>query len=361
MASGSKSEEIDLMSCKMPAWNPLVSIMLPARDAAATLKAAALSCLEQSFSDLELLVIENDSNDETREVMAHIAASDSRARIVSAPAGAGFIAALNLGWQEARGRFLARMDADDVSHPDRIAQQVAFLDYRPDIDACGSLVRILRRGPEGENLEPLQGYLDYQRWLNSVVDPGSIAAQRFVDSPIANPCAMIRREVFGRMGGYHDVSWAEDYDFWLRLLEAGGRIAKVPEFLLDWYDSESRLTRNDEHYSQERFLEAKAHFLSRLRIVNERGIAICGAGPIGKQLARLLKSEGASVRTFFEVNERLIGNRIGGIEVLGSPDLPIAGEVVMIGAVGLPGARDRIRELLQPLGYREGEDFFCVA
>ena len=335
--------------------------MLPAKDAASTLRAAAASSLQQSFSDLELLLIENDSTGDTRQVMAEIAADDKRVRIVSAPKGAGFVAALNLGWREARGRFLARMDADDVNHSQRIARQAAFLEEHPDIDACGSLVRILRRGWQGKVLPPLQGYVEYERWLNSVVHADAITAQRFIDSPVANPCAMIRREVFERVGGYREVAWAEDYDFWLRLLESGGRIAKVPEVLLDWFDSDSRLTRNDGHYAQARFLEAKAHFLGRLEIIGKRGVSICGAGPTGKRLARLLKDEGVEVKAFFEVNERRIGNRIGGVEVMGGPDLRAAGQGVMLGAVGLPGARDRIREWLTPLGYREGEDFFCVA
>ncbi|MEM7012815.1 MAG: glycosyltransferase, partial [Verrucomicrobiota bacterium] len=219
--------------------------MLPARDAEQTLEVAARSCLEQTFEELELLLIENDSTPGTLAIMEQLKAEDERVRIVHSEPGAGFIAALNLGWREARGQLLARMDADDVCAPERVAKQVEFLQLHPEIAACGALVRIQRRTQTGEVQSPHEGYALFEAWLNSVVTPIQIAAERFVDSPIANPCAMIRRSVFDEIGGYREIEWAEDYDFWLRMLAAGLQIGKVDEVLLDWFDSESRLTRND--------------------------------------------------------------------------------------------------------------------
>ena len=345
----------------MPAKPPTVSIMLPARDAAATLDAAARSCLEQSWTDLELVLIENDSTPKTRAIMENLERADSRVRIVHSPPAAGFIAALNLGWRESRGNLLARMDADDICHPQRIARQVAMLESRPDLAACATLVRILRREFDGTISAPLQGYADFEAWLNSVRKPDDIAAQRFIDSPIANPSAMIRREFFEQLGGYRKTEWAEDYDFWLRLIEKDLKIAKCSEILLDWFDSSTRLTRNNIHYAQERFLAAKAHFLARMIKVRKNGVAICGAGPIGKRIARLLQREEIRIHAFLEVSPRRIGNQIAGIPVIGSQSLPLPNHPVMIGAVGLPGARDRIRDLLTSFDYVEGTNFFCVA
>ncbi|MGK0188885.1 MAG: glycosyltransferase involved in cell wall biosynthesis [Verrucomicrobiales bacterium] len=340
---------------------PLISIMLPAKDAAATVRAAAESCLQQTKRDLELLLIENDSTAKTIAVMEQLARSDARVRIVHAPPGVGFIAALNLGWRQSQGEFLARMDADDISYPQRIEKQLQLLNEHPELAACGTAVRIVRRGDHGKILPPLQGFADYQEWLNSVTSPESIAAERFIDSPISNPSAMIRRRVFDQIGGYQVVDWAEDYDFWLRLMENDLLVGKVPEILLDWIDSDSRMTRNDAHYSQRQFLNAKAHFLARLPIVRDAGVEICGAGPIGKRLARLLEIEGVAVTAFYEVSDRKIGNVIGGIPVRGSNDMPRCGKCVMVSAIGVKGGRARVRKLMRPLGYREGIDFFCVA
>ncbi|MFT5466861.1 MAG: GT2 family glycosyltransferase [Verrucomicrobiales bacterium] len=335
--------------------------MLPAKNADSTLESAARSCLNQTFEDLELILIENDSSPGTRSVMEQLRSEDERVRLISAPPGAGFIAALNIGWQDANGELLARMDADDLCAPERIERQVSFLDQHSEVAACGTLVRIRRRDQEGSVQPAFEGYALFEQWLNSVVLESAIAAERFIDSPIANPSAMIRRSVFDQIGGYREVAWAEDYDFWLRMLDAGLRIGKVDQQLLDWFDSESRLTRNDEHYGQDRFLEAKAHFLARLPQVRERGVAISGAGPIGKRLGRLLISKGVRLIAFLEVSPRRIGNEIDGVPILRDTELPLEGRPILIGAVGLRGARQKIRNLVEPLGYIEGSDFFCVA
>ncbi len=340
---------------------PLVSIMLPAQDAATTLRTAATSCLEQTFPDLELILVENDSTPQTVAVMETICREDSRARILRCPPGGGFIRALNLAWKSARGEYLARMDADDYSYPRRIQKQVHFLRSNPEMAAVGSLVRILLRKEDGSLVPPQQGYANYQAWLNQLTTSAAIAAQRFVDSPIANPCAMIRRCVFDALDGYRDKVWAEDYDFWLRLLNAGLSLGKVEDVLLDWHDSENRMTRQDSRYSQTHFLAAKAHFLAQLELVRERGLVLCGAGPIGKRLLRWLHKEKVNVHAVLEVSERRIGNQIAGIPILGSDALPLPGHPVVIGAVGRPGARARIRALVQPFGYQEGHDFFLAA
>ena len=192
--------------------------------------------------------------------------------------------------------------------------------------------------------------------------PEQIAAERFVDSPLANPTTMIRRSILEQYKGYADEIWAEDYDLWLRMLNAGETLGKVDRVLLDWHDSEHRATRTQDRYTQENFQRAKAHYLAKLPIVRERGVSICGAGPIGKKLARRLSDDYfIDVGAFFEVNEKQIGNRIAGIPVLPSEAIPDSPHRVLIGAVGLPGARERIRDLAKPAGFTEGVDFFCVA
>ena len=105
------------------------------------------------------------------------------------------------------------MDADDFSYSGRLARQVHWLSDHPELAACGSWVRIVRRGSRGEPLPPLQGFADYEKCLNALTTPESIAAQRFIDSPLSNPSAMIRREAMQQLGGYRVVKWAEDYDF----------------------------------------------------------------------------------------------------------------------------------------------------
>ena len=116
----------------MPA--PLVSVVMPARNAAAFLREAIDSILTQTWRELELIVVDDGSTDDTRAIAEELGAADGRLRVIS-PGGSqnaksGLVAALNRGFSEARGDLVARMDADDLAYPDRIAQQVAYLDRK---------------------------------------------------------------------------------------------------------------------------------------------------------------------------------------------------------------------------------------
>ena len=315
--------------------------------------------------DFELVLVDHGSKDGTYALMKKYARRDSRIDVLRQPRGTGFVNVVNFAWRETGADLIARMDADDFCYPARLQCQVRLLRENPDLAACGAQVRIRRRpggGKERETGPPDGGYADYEKWINSLVTPEQIARERFIDSPIANPTSVIRRTALESFGGYRDTPWAEDYDLWLRMLEAGERIGKVDRVLLDWHDSEARATRTIDRYSQDNFQRAKAHYLARLPLVRERGVAICGAGPIGKKLGRRLREEhGVTVGAFFEVSEKRIGNEIGGAPVLPGEALADSPRRVLIGAVGLPGARERIRILATAAGYEEGTDFFCVA
>ena len=357
----------NLRPCNLKTENRILktSIYLPARDAESTIGLAIESCLAQTLPDFELVLVDHGSIDGTYSLMKKYARRDSRIDVLKQQRGISFVNVLNFAWRETGADLVARMDADDFSYPARLQYQVRFLEENPELSACGAHVRIRKRhGGRGRGAPvlPDQGYAVYEKWLNSLVTPEQVARERFVDSPVSNPTAVIRRPVLERFGGFEDPPWAEDYDFWLRLLEAGERIGKVDRVLLDWHDSESRSTRTVERYTQDNFQRAKAHYVARLPLVRERGVSICGAGPIGKKLGRRLREEhGVTVGAFFEVNENRIGKKIGGVPVFSNEALSDAPRRVLIGAVGQPGARARIRELAEETGYEEGTDFFCVA
>ena len=326
----------------------MISVIMTARDAEATIGAAVDSCLNQSFTEFELLLVDNGSSDGTRAAMEGF--SDPRVRVLSCEGT--HVEAHQLGVGAARGELLARVDADDVCHPTRFEKQVALLEGDRSLAACTCGVRVTSRGREVGD-----GFVAYVEWLNSLRSPDDILRERFIESPVVHPASMVRRGALLDAGGYREVPWAEDYDLWLRLLGGGHRIGMVPEVLLDWYDSDTRLTRTHGRYSQGRFLEAKAHYLAKLGGRFE----ICGAGPIGKRLGRLLIAEGVEVGAFYEVNPRRIGESIAGVPVLDQTSMRRDGGQVLLAAVGLKGARDLIRGLAREQGFVEGEDFYCVA
>jgi len=334
---------------------PRVSVVMPARNAGATLEAAIDSIRQQTFADLDIVLVDHKSSDDSLEIMENAATQDQRVRVFRE--SGTFVNAANLAWREGRGELIARMDSDDIAYPERISAQVDFLSENLDIAACGTLVNIVKSSGTVEG-----GYQRYEQWVNSVIEPNDIISQRFVDSPLPNPTTMVRRCVMEDLRGYSDPPWAEDYDFWLRLLESGHRLGKIDRVLLDWYDEPTRATRTRERYSLSRFQEAKAFYLSRMEIVRRLGVIVCGAGPIGKEMAGFLGNHDITVNAFVEVNVRQIGNRIGGAPVLPPSELVTwKSRAVALGAVGQTGAREKLSELARTAGFTEGVDFFSVA
>ncbi len=343
-----------------------ISVILPVRNAESTVEQALRSCCDQSARDLEIIVVDDASDDGTPRAVAKVAQDDDRVRVLTLSGNLGVARAFQVGFEASHGRLIARMDADDVSWPERMERQRAMLMDHPDLSGVSCLVEIRKRDvvTGTATLPPDGGYARFETWLNELIEPEAIAAQRFVDQPVVNPSMMVRRAVVEESGGYREVAWAEDYDLWLRLLHAGHRFAKVPEVLFTWSDHERRLTRNNAVYFQDQFLRCKAHYLSMLDLIKQRGVAIAGAGPIGKTLGSHLKEMGVELHRFYEVHPRRVGEVIGGVTVRGIDSWRSMDEdepMVVLGAVGQPGKRAIIRKQAEERGFVEGETFYAVA
>ena len=329
--------------------DPRVSIVLPVFNAEKTIAEALESCLQQSMKSFEVVVVLDGCTDRSGEIVSSY--GDPRIRVIEKE-HQGVRQASEEAMADSRAPIIARMDADDISHPDRLAWQYDFLASSPDFSAVSGGVHLL--DPQGEGM---QRYVD---WVNGLRAAEDVARERFVECPVIQPSLMLRRCAFEAVGGYRKVEWAEDHDLFLRMMRAGMRIGKVEETVLSWRDSQGRLTRNHPAYAEEQVWRMKAHHLSLESGVSARGVAICGAGPIGKRLARMLKQEGVQVRGFFEVNPRRVGEKIGGVPVAGQGEFGKRWRnAVLLSAVGVEGGRERVRELAGAEGYTEGVDFWC--
>ncbi len=328
---------------------PLVSVILPFRDAVATLPGAVRSILRQEFRDLELIAVDDGSRDGSAGSLAGI--TDPRFRLVENQFDAGVVGASATGLGLARGEWFARMDADDVAMPRRIGEQIKAAKGDTGVVTCGV-----------ESIDCCgDGMRRYVAWANGLADHDAMSRSRFIESPVINPTAMVRRKWMDRVGGYHDTPWAEDHDLWLRLLAAGCRFERVPEILMQWRDSPQRLTRRDPRYGSEARSRMRAHHLRNLPGVAENGVIIAGAGPIGKRLALDLQNEGVVVKGFFDVNPARVGQRIHGAKVAADDQMMTRWRPsIMLGAVGLKGARSTVRRMALAAGRREGEDFWAV-
>jgi glycosyltransferase involved in cell wall biosynthesis len=355
---------------------PLVSVVLPVRNAVATVARAVVSIRRQTFSDWELVVVDDGSTDGTRGWLRAAARKDPRLRLIERPAE-GIVAALNAGLGAARGEFVARMDADDESHAERLEAQVEYLRRHHEVGVVGCQVDY--GGDRGKNA----GYALHVDWLNSLVTPEEIALNRFVESPLAHPSVMFRRALAERHGAYRAGDFPEDYELWLRWLAAGVRLAKVPRTLLTWHDPPVRLSRTDRRYAPEAFFRIKAEYIARWlaepvgrdrqippgkisagqATPPYREIWVWGAGRPTRKRAAHLESHGVQIAGYIDVDAKKTGRGIGGtgLPVLAPTDLPPPGRIFVLGYVSSRGARADIRAELVCRGYVEGRDFLMCA
>jgi GT2 family glycosyltransferase len=325
------------------------SVLLPARDAERTLGEALASILAQTDPDLEVLLVDDGSRDGTRAVAE--GTGDPRVRVLEGH-GRGIVAALERARREARGRFLLRMDADDISHPERLAATRAVLEQDERIACASSLVASFG--------EPALGRRLYDAWLNAHLSHEAMLRVRFVESPVAHPSVLLRADAVARAGGYRDVPGPEDWDLWLRLFAAGDRFAKVPRVLLRWREHEGRLSRRDPRYGREALVLVRARHLASGPL-RGRAAILCGAGKGGALLARALRAEGATVAAFVDVAERRIGGTKAGVPVHALGRLrALRRDELIVGVAGGRGARSELRAVLSGHGFVEGEEFLLA-
>ncbi len=332
----------------------LVSVVMPVRDAARTVRAAVESVLADGYPALEVICVDDGSTDGTGEVLERLAARDHRVRVIH-QGPEGIVAALERGRRAARGAYVARMDADDLSHPGRFGEQLAMLRADPGLGLVGTLVRVPGAGP---------GMAMYAMWSNSLVTHEEIFRERFVDSPVVHPTWMVRAEVLERFGGYRHLDrGAEDYDLLLRVLAAGVRVAKVPRVLLTWRDDPGRVTRTDPRCSRQGMLALKVRHLLEGPL-RDREYVILGAGRTGQAYLAALIAAGRPPAGIYDINPRRIGKKLRGVRVRSVGDLlrEGPGQRLLLACVAKPGGRGEVRALFEAeLGVSEPEDGLFVA
>lgn len=339
---------------------PLVSLVLPVRNALATLERAVASLTAQTWPDWEAVVVDDGSTDGSGEWLEARAHTDRRLRVLRC-APRGIVAALDAGLAAAGGPYVARMDADDVAHPERLAEQVAFLEAE-----ANRGVGLVGCGVEfGGDRVANAGYALHVDWLNALTTPEAIALNRFVESPFAHPSVMFRRELVSQYGGYRTGDFPEDYELWLRWLDAGVRMAKVPRTLLTWNDPPTRLSRTDARYDPEAFFRIKAEWIARElgRVARGRAVWVWGAGRPTRKRAAHLTAHGVTIAGYVDVDAKKFTPALGGrgVPVIGPEALPPADKVFVLGYVSSRGAREYIRQALRERGFEEGRDFLMGA
>ncbi len=334
---------------------PRVSVLLPVFNAVEYLPACLKSLERQSLEDFEVVAVDDGSTDGSTEILRQWGRRDQRFRVVER-CHQGLVPSLNEGLGACGGDLVARMDADDIAHPQRLELQAELIESHPELSVVSCLIRHFPVH------RVAQGFRLYDGWLNSLVDHDGMVKERFVESPVAHPSVMFRKKAVDDAGGYRDLGWPEDYDLWLRLFEQGLQFGKVPRILLFWREGADRLSRVDSRYSSDAFLRCKAHFFARGPGAKAGTVVLWGAGPNGKRLHRYLTEEGITITAMIDIDPAKIGRQVRGTPVLAPEKLPdlLNDSTVVVAAVAARGARQLIQERLTEAGLREGQDFWCL-
>lgn len=329
--------------------HPEVSVILPYFNTEQTLHRAIYSILKQSFTDFELLLVNNNSTDKSNEIARQSAQNDDRV-ILLEEKKPGVANAMNCGLKNARAPFIARMDADDIACTQRLEKQYNYLKENPSIDFVGSEVEYVPHIIENK------GFRRFVDWANSFYAPEEIALKQFIEIPVVNPTIFFRRELYEQFGGCNDGNFPEDYEMQLRYLSHGVKMAKLPEKLLEWHDYSTRLTRTDERYSTEAFFQTKAFYFKRWSEQNNPfhpNIWIWGAGRKTRQRSIFLEKQGLKIEGLIDIKKTKPG-------VTFYKDLTKPGQLFIVSMVTNTGAGQKIRDFLQQRNYCEGKDFILM-
>lgn len=196
-----------------------ITVLMPVHNGKKYLAQAIQSILDQTFEDFELLIINDGSTDSTPEIIEQF--SDPRILVISNKKNIGLIGALNRGIELAKGRYIARMDCDDLSATDRLAKQWEFMEKHSDIGVCGSWVRAIGRSEE-------------KLWKYPTTD-SEIRCKMLFSTPFAHPSVIIRKAVLveQKIKYATNYKFAEDYELWTRCMDRCG-LANLSEPLISY-------------------------------------------------------------------------------------------------------------------------------
>jgi glycosyltransferase involved in cell wall biosynthesis len=212
----------------------VVSVILPVYNGSKTINRAVESILSQTFEDFEFLIINDGSKDSTSEILDSF--DDNRIRILHQE-NRGLVFSLNRGVKNSQGKYIARMDADDIALPDRLQKQVDFMEKNPSVGILGTAVRVV--------------YDDgTERIRRRPIDTASIKKNIVRICPFSHSSVMIRKEVFDTVGLYDSSKdgsrqlLVEDYDLWVRILVAGYEMANLSDVLMTYYKEPGSILRS---------------------------------------------------------------------------------------------------------------------
>lgn len=261
--------------------NELISIIMPFKNCEQFLEETLNSIITQTYSNWELIAVNDHSVDRGANFIRN-EFKDQRIQVVENQ-GQGIIKALQEGFSYSKGGYITRMDADDIMKPNKLKELKEALSTTKESVAVGLVHYFKSDGSEIGN-----GYLKYQNWINKLAEAGDSFNEIYKECSIPSPSWMMKRNTFIKIGGFNAEVYPEDYELAFRMYEYELTVVATKNVVHLWRDYETRTSRTDDNYQDNRFLTIKVHSFLTLDYNQKKTLVLLGAGKKGKTIAKLL-------------------------------------------------------------------------
>lgn len=331
----------------------MVSIVIPFKNTEAFLEDCLDSICIQTYHNWEVLAVDDGSTDSSWQLVKNYSIKEPRIKIFKSK-GDGIIPALQTAYNNASGKFVTRMDSDDIMLPTRLEYMVNKLEENgPGHIAVGLVKYFSNRGIS-------DGYSRYEKWLNNLTQLGTNFSEIYKECVIPSPCWMVYRIDFENAGGFKPERYPEDYDLTFRFFENQLKIIPCNELLHYWRDYDNRTSRTHEHYAQNYFLDIKMDYFLKLSYNSNRLLVLWGAGYKGKTIAKKLIALDIDFTWLCDnpkkIDKSIYHKKMNHFSMLESLNNPQS-----IVTVANEEAQQKIRAYLRELKQKEMTDyyFFC--
>lgn len=257
----------------------MISILMPVFNTADYLHECLDSILKQSETNWELLAINDFSTDNSKQILEHYAAQDTRIQVFD-NTEKGIIPALRLAYDKSSGEYITRMDSDDMMSHDKLFELKKLLETSGEGSLSTGAVKYFSADILGE------GYKRYEQWLNDLREQRY--PEIYKECVIPSPCWMAHRTTVDQCGAFKSNRYPEDYDLCFRFYHQQVTVKYSPKTLHYWRDRPTRVSRTGKNYADNAFLELKLYYFLKIETVSDRPLILWGAGKKGKTLAKLL-------------------------------------------------------------------------
>ena len=333
--------------------NPLISILIPFKNTEEFIVDCLESIIKQSYTNWELLIVDDNSTDSSFSMVETMAQHDDRIKLFK-NSGSGIIDALKLAFNQSTGELITRMDSDDIMYQNKLEiLSNNLLTYGKRHVAVGMVNYFSAEGIKA-------GYKSYEIWLNGLTKNGTNYSEIYKECVIPSPCWMIHREDLISCNAFEPNRYPEDYDLAFRFYKHRYKCIPCDVVLHDWRDYSHRTSRTNEHYAENHFIPLKLDYFLELDYKPEKTLVVWGAGNKGKFIAKSLIEKNMAFEWICD-NPKKIGRDIYGKILSPFNCLETIENTQSIITVANKTAQTEIRDYMDKLNMKSISDyvFFC--